>query len=330
MLQGRLARGEGRGGVVAHDIVKLGMLDSARHAHEMIKPLVALGVRGSVARGKHGVYLARDEGGVYHGVLRVAGVDVEARDVPVRGGGIERLKIHFLKRAAVNGIGKVRAEAVKVQQRRPVTDLLIRREAHGDAPVGYALRDDALTRGHDLRHARLVVRAEDGGAVGGDERLPLERRQLRELLRREDAPARAEGHFPAVIVFYDLRADVLARKVRHGVYMRDEPYRPLALHPGARGERGIHIGVLVLIDLRHAKRAQLIREQVRKVELARGRRRRVDILRARGVHRGVLQKSFICSHHVKNSPCVTLIYIVCYSTGRKKSTAPCRAAYRFT
>ena len=106
-------------------------------------------------------------------------MDVEAVDLPLRRRGVEGLVVYLAQLLAVNGVGKVRAQPLKVEQRRTVADLLVGREAHGNAAMR-ALSDDALSGGHYRGDAGLVVRAENGGAVGRDKGLTLELFQERE------------------------------------------------------------------------------------------------------------------------------------------------------
>ena len=87
-------------------------------------------------------------------------MDVHAAYLPARRGGVEGLIVYLAYLVAVDSVGKVRAEALKVEQLRPAAYLLVGREGHGDSAVRQDLFHDALARCQDLSYARLVVRAE--------------------------------------------------------------------------------------------------------------------------------------------------------------------------
>ena len=164
-----------------------------------------------------------DERGVDHLALRRAGMDGLAADLDLRAGRVEVLIFQLAECAAVDGIGVIRAEARDVEPVRAAADLLIGREGklHGAMlPVG---REQQLGRGQNLRHAGLVVRAEERRAVGDDQALADGVFQLRIFLRREhDVLFFVQHHVAAIIGFGDAGADVLARGVRRGIHVGDE------------------------------------------------------------------------------------------------------------
>ena len=87
-------------------------------------------------------------------------------------------------------------------------------------PVG---REQQLGRGQNLRHAGLVVRAEERRAVGDDQALADGVFQLRIFLRREhDVLFFVQHHVAAIIGFGDAGTDVLTRGVRRGIHVGDE------------------------------------------------------------------------------------------------------------
>ena len=87
--------------------------------------------------------------------------------------------------------------------------------------MGPAGGDDAFQRGHDLSHAGLVVRAQQGGTVGGDERFALEAIQAGKACRREHRARGGEHDVAAVIVRVQLRLDPLAGIIGRSVHMSD-------------------------------------------------------------------------------------------------------------
>ena len=97
-------------------------------------------------------------------------MDVEALDLHQRGGGVEVFALIFAHAAAVHRVGEVRAEALDVKVVRALADLLVGGEAHANfAVLQVGVGHKELAQGHDLGDARLVVAAQQGGAVGDDQ-----------------------------------------------------------------------------------------------------------------------------------------------------------------
>ena len=87
--------------------------------------------------------------------------------------GVEILVFQLAERAAVNGIGVFAAEALYVKQSRAVTYFLVRSERHPYFAVFYAfVAKQDFAQLHNLRYARLVVRAEQSIPRRGDYILP--------------------------------------------------------------------------------------------------------------------------------------------------------------
>ncbi|MBT9177186.1 MAG: hypothetical protein DDT20_01517 [Firmicutes bacterium] len=64
-----LARLENGAGVVAHNILKLGLLGGATHLVQVIEPLVVFSVHGPLCRGQHGVKLHSHKYRITHFIL---------------------------------------------------------------------------------------------------------------------------------------------------------------------------------------------------------------------------------------------------------------------
>ena len=126
--------------------------------------------------------LLADVDGVLHLALRIARVHVPALDVDLGRCGIEVLELQFADLAAVHRIGVVRAEAGDIELHDAATDLLVGGEADLDGPMlEFGMGHDVLDRVHDLRHAALVVGAEERCAVGRDQCLAHVVEHFREL-----------------------------------------------------------------------------------------------------------------------------------------------------
>ena len=83
--------------------------------------------------------------------------------------GVEILIFQLTERAAVDGVGVVRAEMRQIEAVRPAADLLIRREADAQGRVRAALGQQLFHRSENFSDSGLVVRAEQRRAVCDDQ-----------------------------------------------------------------------------------------------------------------------------------------------------------------
>ena len=204
---------------------------------------------------------------------------------------VEVLELQFADLAAVHRVRVVRAEAGDVELHDAAADLLVGGEPDLDGPMlEFGMGHDVLHRVHDLRHAGLVVGAEERRAVGRDERLAHIMEHFRELGRlQRQARHAGKGDLPAIIVFHDLRLDVRARGVRGRIDMGDEADgRYLRLHIGRDASH--HIPELIQRGL-HAHRVQLRAQHPQQIQLLRRGRLTLGILIRLCVHGHVPQKS---------------------------------------
>ena len=169
-------------------------------------------------------------------------------------------------------------------------DLLVDREADANRRVRLAgIPLQVRDRGHDLGDARLVVGAEQGRAVGGDEivsELPLQQGQL--LRIEHDARIAGQDDAAAVVGFVHLWVDAGPGHVRRRVDMRDQPDRGRRLDSV---QRAVDVAVLVEPDVVEPDLLQLVAEHTAEVELLLGRRRRVDSGLRLGVDADVAQEA---------------------------------------
>ena len=136
-------------------------------------------------------------------------------------------------------------------------NLLVRGKCDGNRTVGDLFVQDALRHGHDLRDARLIVRAEDRGAVACDQGAAFELPEMREHIRREDAPARAEGKVPPIVIFVDLREDPAVAEFGHCIQVRDKA-EPGTVFISRRGrDVGVQIALRVYFGICDPHRKKL-------------------------------------------------------------------------
>ena len=153
-----------------------------------------------------------------------------------------------------------------------------------------------LDGGHDLGHAGLVVGAQQGGAVGGDEGLALERGQEGEVRHFHHGAGGGQGDVAAVIVLVQDGLDVLAGGVGRGVHVGDQAQGGPLLAAGGGGQRAVYIAVLVHHGVLHTQGVEFLHQHPGQVELALGGRMGPRRGVGGSVHFDVLQKAFVCAH----------------------------------
>ena len=232
-----------------------------------------------------------DELRVDHAALGRAGVNVAPVDGHNGGGGVEILIFQLTERAAVDGVGVVRAEMRQIEAVRAAADLLIRREADAQGRVRAALGQQLLHGGQNFRDARLVVRAEQRRAVRDDQVLADAAVQDREIRGAEhrifvqcDVAAR---------VFHDTRLDVLAGAVRRGVHMGNEADGG---RTGRAGHGAVDIAVRVDAGVRNTERAHLLHKRFAEQLLLCGRGAGLRALIRLCVEGNIVQKAFRYRH----------------------------------
>ena len=201
------------GVVVPQDIAQLGLVDIAVHLAQVIEALAALGGLGTGHQGESHMELHGHVGGVNHGILGAAGVNRQAPDGDGGRSGVEVLVLDAAHVAAVHRVGEVSAEPGNVEQVGSLADLLVGGEGNAELAMGGALPQDRFRGGEDFGHARLVVGAQQGGAVRGDEGFALHGGQEGEGGDFQHRTGAGQDHILAVVVLMDHRLDVFARGI---------------------------------------------------------------------------------------------------------------------
>ena len=132
-------------------------------------------------------------------------------------GGVEVLILQFAFISAVHRVGEVGAESLHVEVIDTAADLLVGGEAYAYLAVAYlGMCHEILGCGHDLGTARLVIGPEQRRAVGMDDGVTLEERQLGKI-RHMHRQRGIELYVAAVVILYDVRMHILAAHVGRGV-----------------------------------------------------------------------------------------------------------------
>lgn len=217
-----------------------------------MKPCFPSVVSGAISFGSRSM-MAPALDGVFHSVLGETRMDRHARDDNIDAVGREGLILDMAGGLAIHRIGIIGAELLQVDLVDAAADLFVRRKEDLDRSVlDVGIIDEDLGCGHDFRQPRLVVGAEQGRAVGGDDVVADLVFQLG-MLGDADHPAWIAGKqdIPARIIRHHLRLDVPAREVRRSIHMRAEADDRDALIAIGRNGR-IHIAVLVEMRIRKA------------------------------------------------------------------------------
>ena len=288
--------------VVPDDEAQPGLGLVALHVAQVEEALVALGVGGGLRRRQHVHELQSHEAGVAHLVLGGAGVDVEAPDGDLGGGGVEVLVLQLPQLAAVHGVGRGGAEALHVEVVGAAAHLLVGGDGHGDAAVGdLGVGGQILHGGEDLSHAGLVVGAQQGGAVGDDEVLAHIPGQAGEL-RGPHGHGVGEGNVPALVVDHT-GLDVGAGGGGRGIHVGNEAQTgdPLTAYGG--GEPAVDVAILVHFGTVEAHLGELLGQGgPQDLLLVRGRHSG-GIFAGLGIIRDVPQKTLSDMHERSNPFC---------------------------
>ena len=282
--------------MVPDDILHVGRRGGSRQGVQVEKALVPLRPGGDGLGRQQGIELLGDEEGVFHHALGGAGVDGHAGDVHLGGGGVEVLVLNGPRRRAVHGVGVFGPEGGHVEVVGPLADLLIGGEGHAQPPVGDTLRHQPLAQGHDLGDPRLVVRAQQGGAVGGNDGFPLEPGQPGEV-RRPDHPALlGQDDVAAAVILMDDGVHVLPGKGGGGVQVGQQTQGGDVLQPGGCGQPGGDGAELVDGGVFQPQLLQLVHQQAGQLPLAGGGGGGPRLRGGLGVDPHILQQAFTGSH----------------------------------
>ena len=153
------------------------------------------------------------------------------------------------------------------------------------------MRQQVFHRREDDGDAGFVIRAEQGRAVGGDQRVPVQAVQRRKFFGREHLAAAFKRDVTTAIVLDDLWFDVLAAAFRRGIDVRHEAqHRHFLVSSGGQG--GKKIALVVKRDFRHAQRRHFITQEAQQIPLLRrGRHGRAGRIGG-GVHLHITLQPF--------------------------------------
>ena len=192
------------------------------------RPSVRSGVRSA---GQRGDDLARQPRGVDEHVLGPAGMRVDAGDRQHHLLGGERLVLQLAEVGAVERVGAARRRSASTSNSvapSPISSSGVKQIAQRRARQ-LRVRGQVGDRGHDLRHARLVVGAEQRVAAGGHDVVADLVGELGHLAGIEHRPAARQRDRRAVVGAVHDRLDARAGRVRTRVDVRDQPDdRPVA------------------------------------------------------------------------------------------------------
>ena len=267
----------------------------------MVEALVAFGMGGGLGGGQEAHELRRQEGGVLHLVLGLAGVDVDAVDPDLGGRGVEVLILQLPDLAAVHGVGLLRGELGEVEVVRAPANLLVRREADGDlAVLLLRMGQEAGAGADDLGDACLVVRPQEGGAVGDDELLADVLREVREVLHPQGL-AVPQLDVPALVAEAP-GLHVLAADAGGGVHVGDEAQGGQVLAAGGGRQHAVDIAGPVQLHVLKAQGRQLLREGLAQDPLPGRGGHGLRVLIRGGVVGDILQKAFLDVHDILLAP----------------------------
>src|SRR3990172_7368500 len=181
---------------------------------------------------------------------------------------IEIFILQLANFAAAHGVGKIRAKTGDIESIRAVANFFIRCKANfNHAVLDLAMGCQIFQGCHDFSQTSLVIRAEQGGAVGGNEGLTDIFIQVREFTRgKNDVLLMVEDDIPAVVL-NELRFDVFTSQVGAGIHVRHEADNRSG-GSGVGWQGAINVATRIHEDVNQTKVLQFLNQQTRQVELA--------------------------------------------------------------
>ena len=243
--------------MVPDDIAQLAVLHLAAHIGQMDEALVPFRILRLLSGGQQALIFHGDVLGVDHLVLGGAGVDVQAVEGHAGGGGIEVLILDLSHRAAVGGIGIVRAKALDIKLICAPADLLVGSEADLQGGVLPALGQQDFRSGENLRHTGLVVRPQKGGAVGDDQVLAVVAFQGLIVGFPEINALFPVQEDVSPVVFHNPRPDICAAGIGGGVHVGDKADGGKA---GVSGDGAVDIAVFIHAGILNAHGKHLLHD----------------------------------------------------------------------
>ena len=176
-------------------------------------------------------------------------MDVQAMEHQLCTGGIEVLILNLPHGAAVRRIGIVSAKAPDIKPVGASANLLVGREANLQGGMAASLGNQILGCGQDFCHARLVVRPQQGGAVGDNQVLaPAVFQNGIVIFPEINLLFFIQKHiFP--IIGDNLRPDVCAGGIRGSIHVGNQSNGGQA---GIAGDSAIDITVFIHAGIRNA------------------------------------------------------------------------------
>jgi hypothetical protein len=136
-------------------------------------------------------------------------MDIVSDDGDGGGVGAEGFVLDLAQIRSVQGVGVVCSESSQVEQVDAAANLLVGRKGHTQLAVGkFGMAQKPVHQGHDLGDARLVVGAQQRGAVGVDQGVSHAAGEIGLAVRGQARAGRGKNDVAASVGSDDLRADV--------------------------------------------------------------------------------------------------------------------------
>ena len=217
---------------------------------------------------------------------------------PLGDGSVEVLVFQLAYLAAIHRVGPLGAEALHVELVRALAYLLVGVESYAyGAVLDFRVFLKVSHGADDFGNARLVVGAEQRGAVGHNQVLTFVAEQFGELLgRQHDAVFGIEGDDGAVVVTHNPRLDVQTGHVGRCVEVSDKTDSRHMLALNIAGEGSHEVAVIIESDVLEVHGLQLVAQMACKHHLPRRGRRHVGELVALRIVLDVVKKSVYEGH----------------------------------
>ncbi len=296
LLQIRLLLLELLAGMVPDDIVAGSLLHFPLHGNQVIESLVPFRVFRTLAGRQHGVQLRNHLQRVNHLVLGVSRMDILPLHLYLRAGGIKILILQLPFETAVHGIGELRPEALHIEEIHATPDLLVRCETQAHRSVfQFRMSHHILGSRHDFRHPRLVIGTQQRRPVGRNQRMPLIKRQLREI-RHPHHQRIIQTDVFTIVILNHLRLHIRAAHIGTGIHMGDKPDHRASLISRRGRNRTHRIPIGIHLHILQPEPFHLLCQMVQQHQFLCRRRISLALRVALRVETDIFQKTFFQFH----------------------------------
>ena len=277
--------------VITDDVVELCQLLRAFHAAQVEESFISFRVSRGFRRRQEAVPLHGHKAGVLHLILGRAGMNVHAVNRHFHGSRIEVLILQFADFAAIHRVAILCAEGSNIKEISAPANLFIRREGNANrAMLRRILTAEQFRKGHDFRHACLVIAAQHAVAAGDNQFVAL---QILQKIKAVNHHTVFQGDGLAIVAVNHLRMGRSHNSVR-SIHVGDQPHLCRVISLGRDG--AVHIAVLIYPGILNAHGLHFLHQHVGQRPLTGSAGAGVAVRVRGGFYLYILEEAFLYRH----------------------------------